>query len=342
MVQQHFVQIEHLKVGPGQRVALCAEAGINYNGDREILRTLTHTAKLHGWDLVKIQTRINELGELTDVYSPEQLAKPRGVPPELIETAIKRGVFCGSEIDEVRGRVASGQTTEHDQKRALELLPHEIAEFVVYAREQGIVPLSTPWCIGAVGVLEDAGMQAYKIGSPSATDDALLAEVARTGKPIILSTGMMDLSMVDHAVEIVRRHNAESRLILMHCTSVYSAPAVTPGDHYRSLLNLRCIETFRDRYYPILIGWSGNDSGIKPAEYAAVLGAVMLEKHVTLWKGLYGSDQAISINPDEMMLLGRAIREIPGVMGDGVKRFYEEEFPVADKLRTVGPRRPNA
>src|SRR3989344_3380758 len=172
---QHFVQIEPIKVGSGHPVALVAEVGINHNGDREILRSLTHAAKLHGWDIVKIQTRINERGDLTDVYPPEQLARPRAVPAELIEMAVKRGVFYGSEIDEVRERVASGHTTEHDQKRAIELLPHEIAEFVAHAREQGIVPLSAPWCIGAVQMLEDVGMGAYKIGSPDGTNDPLIA-----------------------------------------------------------------------------------------------------------------------------------------------------------------------
>ena len=335
----HTVTIGHLKIGPAHPVVLVAEVGINHNGDIDILKNLTHVAAMYGWHMVKVQTRINARGKLTDVYSADELAKPREVPRQLLEKAIKRGVFHPAEIDRLTHSDFKNTTT-HDQKRVIELLPHEIAAFVTYAQEQNVVPFSAPWCLGAVEVLEEMGVSAYKVGSPDATNDELLAEVARTGKPVVLSTGMMTLPMVEHAVEVLLQHTSDDKLIVLQCTSVYSTPPVTPGDHLISSLNLRCIETFKQRFDPIPIGFSGNDTGIQPAYAAAVLGAVMIEKHVTPWRGLYGSDQASSIEPDDMMRLARMIRELPSVMGDGVKKFYEEEFAVADKLRKVGPKRP--
>ena len=334
----HTVQIGPLRVGPGQPVTLVAEVGINHNGNLDQIKMLAQHAKLYGWQMVKIQTRINRQGKLTDVYTPEELAKPREIPRDLLEMAIRRGVFSQEEARYLREQPE--RTTTHDQKRSIELLPHELSLFVAYANEVGVVPFSTPWCLGAVEVLEEAGVPCYKIGSPSAADDELLRAVAETGKPVILSTGMCTMEMVEHAVETLLKYTGDDKLVILHCTSVYEQPSAMAGDHNISLLNLRCIETFRQRFDPIPIGFSGNDTGIQPAYAAAVLGAVMIEKHVTLWRGMYGSDQASSIELDDMMRLARMVRELPAVIGDGVKRFYEAEYPVADKLRKAGTKRP--
>jgi N-acetylneuraminate synthase len=196
-----------------------------------------------------------------------------------------------------------------------------------------MVGFSSPWCIGAIALLEDVGVSCYKVASAMSTDDEMLREMARTGKPVILSTGMMDLSMVDHAVETLLRHTTDDKIIVLHCTSVYTKPRATPGDHGRSLLNLRCIENFHDRYHPIPIGYSANDPGIEPMKVAAALGAVMIEKHVTTFRGLYGSDQASSMEFRELGPPLQVLREMPDVLGNGVKTFYDEEREAARKLR---------
>ncbi|MBP9869437.1 N-acetylneuraminate synthase family protein [Patescibacteria group bacterium] len=328
----HQVRIGNYVVGSGQPVAVIAEFGINANGYPDLLKTMTDEAHALNIPFVKIQTRSNTRGELTDVYPVEELRKPRSVPREILENGVRRGVF--PEEDRIR-LSESGYTsvTTWDQKRAIEFTKEETSEFVRYAKSLGMVGFSSPWCLGAIEVLEDVGVEVYKVASPMATNSDMLAAMARTGKPVILSTGMMDMPMVEAAVETLVRNGCEDRLIIMHCTSVYGATPAKPGDHGRSMLNLRCIETFKRRFDPIPIGFSANDPGLEPMKMAAALGAVMLEKHVTLLRTMYGSDQASSVEFRELAAPLRVIAEVPDVLGDGVKTFYEAEREVAKKLR---------
>jgi N-acetylneuraminate synthase len=163
----------------------------------------------------------------------------------------------------------------------------------------------------------------YKIASASLTDDNLLRYVRKTGKPIIASTGMSTYAEIDHAVDVLGKEN----LILMHTTSTYPAK-------YEQL-NLRAIPSMIARY-GIPVGYSGHETGIPTSVAAAVLGACAVERHITMDRAMWGSDQAASLEPNGISRLVRDIRLVEQSMGDGVKKVYDEEVPVMKKLRRVG------
>ena len=163
----------------------------------------------------------------------------------------------------------------------------------------------------------------YKIASASLTDDDLLRHHRRYGRPIILSTGMSTLEEIDHAVEVLGRED----LLLLHCTSTYPARVEE--------LNLRTMRTLGDRY-GVAVGYSGHEVGLATTVAAATLGAVMVERHITLDRAMWGSDQAASVEPQGFHRMVRDIRTVEKALGDGVKRVYESEVPVRAKLRRVG------
>lgn len=162
----------------------------------------------------------------------------------------------------------------------------------------------------------------FKIASASLTDDALLRHHRQYGKPIILSTGMSSLAQIDHAVEVLGTKD----LLLLHCNSTYPAK--------QEELNLRCIMTLKERYQ-VPIGYSGHEVGLATTVAAANLGACMVERHITLDRAMWGSDQAASVEPHGLARLVRDIRACELAMGDGVKKVYDSERPVMKKLRRV-------
>lgn len=309
------------RIGAG--VFVIAELGINHNGDLRIAKKLIDEAVRAGCDAVKFQKR-----EITAVYTAEELAQPRAVPKEMIELAFARGVLP----DENRRRIEMcglGATTNGDQKYCLEFTAAEYAEIDAYCRSKHIIWFASPWDTGSVDFLERFDPPCYKIASASITDETLLRHIRSKGRPIIMSTGMADLGMIRQSVSILETND----LALLHCTSVY--PAFRDGEFDRglSLINLSGIETLRREFPGVPVGFSSHDLGIQPSYAAAVLGACVIEKHLTLFRGMYGSDQGASIEPDDMCRLVRMIRELPLVMGDGKIVFYDEEKPVAKKLR---------
>jgi N-acetylneuraminate synthase len=163
----------------------------------------------------------------------------------------------------------------------------------------------------------------YKIASASLTDDNLLRHHRRYGRPIILSTGMSTIEQIDHAVEILGTKD----LILMHCTSTYPSKLEE--------LNLKAIQTFRERY-DVPVGYSGHEVGLASSVATAALSACMVERHITLDRAMWGSDQAASVEPQGFARLVRDIHAVEAAMGDGIKRVYESEIPVMQKLRRVG------
>ena len=163
----------------------------------------------------------------------------------------------------------------------------------------------------------------FKIASASLTDDHLLRHTRSKGKPIILSTGMSTYQEIDHAIDVLGKQD----LVVMHSCSTYPA--------YYEELNLRAIPTMKERY-GVPIGYSGHETGIASSVAAAVLGACSVERHVTLDRSMWGSDQAASLEPNGITRLIRDIRLVEQSMGDGVKRVYERELPIIKKLRRVG------
>jgi N-acetylneuraminate synthase len=174
-----------------------------------------------------------------------------------------------------------------------------------------------------VDMMEQFHPPVYKVASASLTDDHLLKHIRKTGKPIIASTGMSTYAEIDHAVEVLGKDD----LILMHTTSTYPAK-------YEQL-NLRAIPNMIERY-GVPVGYSGHETGIPTSVAAFVLGACCVERHITMDRAMWGSDQAASLEPNGISRLVRDIRLCEQSMGDGVKRVYEEEIPVMKKLRRVG------
>jgi len=229
------------------------------------------------------------------VYTAEELVKPRENPFGPTNGDLKRGLEFGME-----------------QYRAIDQ----------YCREQNLLWFASCWDEASVDFMAHFAPPCYKIASPSLTDDHLLRHHRAQGKPLIVSTGMSTLAQIDHAVEVLGTQD----LIIMHCTSTYPSKP--------SELNLRCIPMLRERY-GVPVGYSGHEVGLSTTMAAAVLGACMVERHITLDRAMWGSDQAASVEPHGMARLVRDIRSNEEAMGDGVKQVYESEKPIIAKLRRV-------
>jgi N-acetylneuraminate synthase len=178
------------------------------------------------------------------------------------------------------------------------------------------------WDEPSVDFMEKFNPPAYKIPSASLTDHNLLRYVRGTGKPLVLSTGMSTMDEIKAAVEVVGSGN----LVIAHCTSTYPCE---PEE-----LNLRMIQTLRNEF-PCPIGYSGHEVGLIPSAIAIALGACMVERHLTLDRAMWGSDQAASVEPAGFERLVKYIRVSEASLGDGIKRVYESEKPSLKKLRRV-------
>jgi N-acetylneuraminate synthase len=171
--------------------------------------------------------------------------------------------------------------------------------------------------------MENFDTPAYKIPSASLTDHKLLRHVRKTGKPMVISTGMSTMEQIRKAVGII----GEENLVIMHCTSTYPCE---PEE-----LNLRMIETLRKEFPNHPIGYSGHEVGLVPSAIAVSLGACMVERHITLDRAMWGSDQAASVEPGGFERLVKYIRVAEASLGDGVKKVYESEISSLKKLRRV-------
>jgi N-acetylneuraminate synthase len=220
-------------------------------------------------------------------------------------------------------RQTSFGTTNGDLKRALEFGYDEYAEINRFCRQVGIMWFASCWDEGSVDFIEQFDPPCYKVASACLTDDRLLRHQRSKGRPIILSTGMSTLAQIDHAVEILGSEN----LVLLHCTSSY--PCKTEE------LNLRFIPRLMQRY-DVPVGYSGHEVGLYTTLAAVVLGACVIERHITLDRAMWGSDQAASVEPQGFARLVKDIRAVELAMGDGVKQVYESEIPIMRKLRRVG------
>lgn len=230
------------------------------------------------------------------VYSAEELARPRESP---------------------------FGTTNGELKEALEFDYDDFEEIDKYCKAVNIPWFVSCWDEGSVDTIAKFDVPCFKIASASLTDDNLLRHTRAQRKPIILSTGMSTYQEIDHAIGVLGKED----LIVMHSCSTYPA--------YYEELNLRAIPTMRERY-GVPIGYSGHETGIASSVAAAVLGACAVERHITLDRSMWGSDQAASLEPNGITRLIRDIRLIEQSMGDGVKRVYERELPIIKKLRRVG------
>lgn len=210
--------------------------------------------------------------------------------------------------------------TNGDLKMALEFGVDEYKEIDKYCKQQKMLWFASPWDEASVDFLCGFDVPCIKIASASLTDDDLLKYVKKQGKPVLLSTGMSTLEQIKHAVEIFDDDN----LILYHTTSTY------PTEN--SEVNLNVIKTL-DSMFESPIGYSGHERGIMPSVLAVAYGAVSVERHITLDRTMFGSDQAASLEPSGLFKLVRDIKLVKTVSGDGQKIVYESEKPIIEKLR---------
>ncbi|MGE3191677.1 MAG: N-acetylneuraminate synthase family protein, partial [Vicinamibacterales bacterium] len=201
--------------------------------------------------------------------------------------------------------------------------PEAYARVDAHCKAKGIAWFVSCWDEASVDVMEPFDPPCYKIASASLTDDGLLRHHRQYKRPIILSTGMSTLEQIDHAVEVLGTDD----LVLLHTTSTYPSAA--------DELNLRTMETLRARY-GVPVGYSGHEVGLAPSVAAVAMGACMLERHITLDRSSWGSDQAASVEPSGFSRLIKDVRAVESAMGDGVKRVWPSEVPIIQKLRRVG------
>lgn len=213
-----------------------------------------------------------------------------------------------------------GYITYMEYREKTEFGQAEYAEIDRHCREVGIAWFASCWDEPSVDFMQRFNVPCFKIASATLTDDNLLKHTRATGKPIVLSTGMSTLEEIDHAVEILGTKD----LILLHAVSTYPA-------HYNEL-NLRAIQTLRDRY-KVPVGYSGHETGIATSVAAVALEACAVERHITLDRAMWGSDHAASLEPSGLTRLVRDIRLVESSLGDGEKKVIDRELPIIARLR---------
>jgi N-acetylneuraminate synthase len=216
-----------------------------------------------------------------------------------------------------------GEMTYIEYRHRMEFGSTQFGAIDQHCRDQGVAWFASPWDEESVAFLETFDPPAYKIASATLTDLNLLKLVASTERTVVLSTGMSSLEQVDRAVEII----GTDRLLLAHCTSSYPCP---PEE-----LNLRMIDTLKSRY-ECPVGYSGHEVGLPTTVAAVARGACYVERHITLDRAMWGSDQAASIEPEGLARLVKYIRVTELALGDGTKRIYENELPLMERLRRHG------
>lgn len=279
-------------VGDGHPTYIIAEIGINHNGDLETAKRMIDAAVHAGADAVKFQKRTPE------VATPDELKNQMRETPW-------------------------GYISYLEYRRKVEFNASQYREIDQYCREKKIDWMVSVWDEPSVDFMERFGTPAYKVPSASLTDFDLIRKTRRTGKPLILSSGMSTMQQVKKGIEIA----GSDHLVMMHCTSTYPCE---PEE-----LNLNMIKTLREMFPAIPIGYSGHEVGLVPTAVAVAFGACMVERHLTLDRAMWGSDQAASVEPAGFERLVKYIRVTEASLGDGVKRVYDSELGSMKKLRRV-------
>lgn len=231
-------------------------------------------------------------------------------------------VYTKEELD--KPRESPWGTTNREQKEGLEFGQKEYDEIDWYCRSKEIAWSASAWDTESQKFLQQYDLSFNKVASALLTHDDLLEVIAQEGKLTYISTGMSTLEQVDHAVEIFEKHKCP--YTVMHCTSTYPT-AIEES-------NIKCIGTLRSRYKGSRgIGYSGHEKGMVPTLLAVANGATVVERHITLDRTMYGSDQSASLEPAGIHRLCRDAREVDIILGDGEKKVYASEEPIIQKLR---------
>ena len=280
-------------IGPGNSCFIIAEAGVNHNGDMKLAHKLIDAAAKAGADAVKFQSFVAE-----DLVTPEaQKARYQ------VETTGQSG-----------GQFA--------MLKKLELSKDQQKELKTHCDKVGILYLCTPYEKKSADLLEEISVAAYKIASTDTTNIPFLRYIARKGIPVMLSTGMSSLGEVEEAVNELKLHGLDGKIIILQCTSEYPASV--------NEINLRAMKTM-ELAFSCPVGFSDHTPGIGASPWAVAAGACVVEKHFTLDRNMEGPDHRASIEPDELKELVRTIRDVDTALGDGIKRPMPSE--IANKPR---------
>ena len=281
----------------------------------------------------------NEIGSRAPVYVIAEIGLNHNGDVELAMQLIAAAADAGAQAVKFQKRTPEIATPEHmksmprdtpwgqmtylDYRYRVEFDRDQYIEIGDYATLRGLDWFASPWDVPSVDFLEDLNVGAHKVASASVTDIELLEALAATGKTVILSTGMSTLDQIDAAVDVL----GTEHLVILHATSTYPLP---PEE-----ANFRMITTLQQRYAGVPIGYSGHERGLQISLAAVALGAVVVERHITLDRAMWGSDHAASLEPEDFTHLVRDIRVIGEAMGDGVKRVFPGELAPLAKLRRV-------
>ena len=265
---------------------------------------------------------INHNGELSNAFALIDQAAAAGC--DAVKFQKRTPEVCTPRDQwEIERDTPWGRMTYIDYRHRVEFGIEEYAAIDEYARQRGIAWFASPWDVESVDFLEQFDVPAHKVASASLTDDELLRRLRATGRTIVLSTGMSTPRQIRHAVEVL----GSDTIVLCHATSTYPAKP--------SELNLRMIHTLQAEFPNVPIGYSGHEVGLQTTLAAVALGAAFVERHITLDRAMWGSDQAASVEPPGLQRLVRDIRTISESLGDGVKKIYDGELAAMKKLRRV-------
>jgi len=270
--------------------------------------------------LVVAEIGINHNGDLKIVKELIEKAAQAGCEAVKFQKRTVEVVYSSEELARLRENPFGA--TNGDLKRGLEFGESEYDEVKGYCSREGVMWFASCWDEASVDFIEAFDPPCYKIASASLTDDDLLRHHREMSKPLILSTGMSTVEQIDHAVGVLGTYD----LIILHCTSTYPSQL--------DELNLCAMHALRERYQ-VPVGYSGHEVGLATTVAAATLGACMVERHITLDRSMWGSDQLASVEPQGFATIVRDIRTIEVAKGDGVKRVYPSELPIIEKLRRV-------
>ena len=261
------------------KIYIIAEIGINHNGSLEIAKQLIDIAKVAGCDVVKFQKRN------PDVCVPEH------------QKQIMRDTPWG-------------RMSYLDYKYKVEFDKSDYDEIDLYCKSKGIDWSASPWDIDSLNFLNEYDIPFIKIPSALLTDLELIKESAKSNEKLIISTGMSTLEEVDQAVQTIKDANSNCQYSILHCNSSYPAPIED--------LNLKCINTLQERYQ-CKVGYSGHEFGLTTTIASICMGASIIERHITLDRTMWGTDQMCSVEPQGLIKLVRGIKELNLALGDGEK-----------------------
>ena len=269
-----------------EKVYIIAEAGDNHNGDFNTALKLVDVAKRAGADCVKFQTFVTE--EIISKYA---------------------------EMAEYQKKNTGKEESQFEMVKRLELSFDEFRKIKEYCDRVGIQFLSTPFDLKSVDFLNELGVPFFKIPSGEITNYPYLIKIARTGKPVVMSTGMCEPDEILAAINVLEK-NGSGEITLLHCNTEYPTPLKD--------VNLYAMRTMK-KMFGKKVGYSDHTKGIEVPVAAVALGACVIEKHFTLDKNMPGPDHKASLEPDELGRMVKNIRNIEIALGDGVKRVSESE-----------------